>query len=353
MGRGRGDKFTRRKEAMKKKARELVTRCGVEVAMFCAYPGDLLTWPSKQAVLAAARRFNALPPEEREENSEDFADHCAGRLGVERDKLARTQAGGLTGAFGSWDGSLEGMPVEKLRGLLASIDASLAAVRSRAAALEQQPQNGGAPDCDRLPPGPVDVDEAAAETSTSVRARGATNEADADGDVSAPPREENPTKAPNAAAPLFADQVTAENSASSTAPGAGNGVQRRRLCEADALELPLEASPGTPNAVAPLVADDAEEGGDERDDVQILQPPGDADHEWMRDLEEALREIPSPSNAAPYWSEAEYVHLGRGFAMERDAYDFICFDLGMPPPYIGPDWPDLDDDEPIQLWSWE
>lgn len=349
-------KLGRRKAALKKKAQELATRCNVEVAVLCAYPGDdPLMWPSNQEVSATVRRYNALPPENREKNTEDSADQAARRLDEELDKLVRAQEGGVAGALGSWDGSLEGMSVEELRELLDSIDGSLAAARSRGAP-EQLPQNG-----DSIMP----ADESAEETSLSLTATSANNGerpqrggADEEGDESALPEEENPTKSPNAAAPLVADQVTAENSEPATAEGAGNGV---RLREADAggdnLELPLEESPGATNA-APSDADDAAAGQDEGDDVQMLQPRGDADAdadeaEWMRDLVDALKGIPPPPDAAAYWSETEYLYMGRGFAMERDAYDFIFFDLGMPPPYIGPDLPDSDDDEPVQLWSWE
>jgi hypothetical protein len=67
---------------------------------------------------------------------------------------------------------------------------------------------------------------------------------------------------------------------------------------------------------------------------------------------EALKESSTPSNAGPLGSETEYLHMGGG-AIEREAYDFVCFDLGMPPPCIAPDSPEPYDSEPLKLWSWQ
>ncbi|TVU36084.1 hypothetical protein EJB05_17997, partial [Eragrostis curvula] len=277
------------------------------------------------------------------------------RLLEAREKLDRVQATGVAAALGSWDGSLEGIGEEELRELLASIDVSLEAAAARSRDQERQPRSGGAADSARILPGPARADVVTAETSGPVRARGARKaaprrrprrgKADAGGGVPGLPRGENP-KPPNAA-PLVADQVAAALGAS--------GVPRR-LCDVDAGGGVLEENPGAgaPNA-APLVADDAAAG----DDVQILQPPDaaaaaddDDDAKWMRDLVEALKENPTPSNAAPYCSETEYLYMG-GSVMERDAHDFIRFDLGMPPPCIGPDSPEPDDGEPLNLWPWE
>jgi hypothetical protein len=344
-------RMTRCRETLKKKAQELATLCDVDVALICSCPGSRgFLWPSQKAVQATCRRFNALPPEEQERNSEDAADLS------ERDKLATAREGGVAGTLGSWDVSLEAMTVEKLRELLASIDASLAAAGSRAVELEGHLQSGEALDRESVPPGPVHADEVAAETSVSVRASGASDGAGPrwGEHVSAPPLEENP-KTTNAA-PLIADQVAKENSVPAPAPDAGRGV-RRRPCEVDAggdtLELLLQANPGTPNA-APWVADEGAD--DEGEDVHILPGPGDADDaEWVRGLVEALKEASPPSNAAPYRSGTEYLYMGGGGAIERDAYDFIRFDLGMPPPppYVAPDSPEPDYGEPLKLWPWE
>jgi hypothetical protein len=330
---------------MKKKAQEIVALCNVDVAIIVsACGGRVLMWPSKELALATCWRFNALPPEEQERNTENAADLAGRELGEEVDKLVRAQDGGVAGALGSWDGCLEAMTVEKLRELLTSIDASLAAAESRALKLvEGQPQSGAAPDCDRVPPGHVHAGEVTAGSSVSVRASGASNrvgrrldEADAGGDVSAPVLEQTPGE-PNAASPV-AYQVTAEDSVPAPAGCAWSGVPPRP-CEVgvggDALELPQEANPGTPSA-APLVAVDAPEGGDESEGVQFLPVPSDDDDaEWTRSLVEALKESSTPSNAGLLCSETEYLYMGGG-AIERDAYDFICFDLGMPPPCIAP-----------------
>ncbi|KQK11149.1 hypothetical protein BRADI_2g58415v3 [Brachypodium distachyon] len=66
---------------------------------------------------------------------------------------------------------------------------------------------------------------------------------------------------------------------------------------------------------------------------------GDA---WMRQLLEDLKEKPWRADA-PYNAEIEYINVC-GFVMERDAYDFIRFDLGMPLPDLYPESTDYDAD---------
>jgi hypothetical protein len=143
---------------------------------------------------------------------------------------------------------------------------------------------------------------------------------------------------------VHAEEVAAETSVSVRASGASDGAGPRWGGD---VPVPLpEENPRTANA-APLVADEAAEGADdESEDVQILPGPGDADDaEWMRGLVQALKEASPPSNAAaPYRSRMEYLYMGGGGAIERDAYDFIRFHLRMPEPDYG---------EPLKLWSWE
>ncbi|TVU36088.1 hypothetical protein EJB05_18001, partial [Eragrostis curvula] len=54
--------LAKRKEALKKKAEELVTRCGVDVAVVYegSAPGDAdFSWPSEEEAAATLRRFEA------------------------------------------------------------------------------------------------------------------------------------------------------------------------------------------------------------------------------------------------------------------------------------------------------
>ncbi|CAD6235376.1 unnamed protein product [Miscanthus lutarioriparius] len=231
-------KFAKRKETLRNKAGELVTRCNVDVAVACTGPGgvgDLDCWPSKAAVDPVVRRYNALQPAERARLKEDLADHVASEVAKEREKLTRTRESGLANAFGSYDGSLEGMSEEKLRELLASIEAALVAARGRVLKLRAPP--GGAADRATLSPGLVRDHEAAEEDSAS-----ATNNV-------VPP----PTEPPRVAA----------------------GLGRR---------LPEE-----------VVTENIVTGEDPGDEVQILRPPGDADAddtEWMRNLVDDLKKKP-------------------------------------------------------------
>ncbi|XP_062229397.1 uncharacterized protein LOC133927109 [Phragmites australis] len=302
-------RFAKRKDALKKKIHELATLCDVAVAVVCTGPdgsGDPEFWPSKEEVNAVVRRYNALPPEQRGKHVEDHADNVARQLAEEGGKLVRALEGGVSGALGSWEGSLEGVTADKLRELLASIDGSLVAAASRV--LKLQPPRYGAADRARVLLGHVDgvtvEEDSVSVTGNGKRRPQPRGEADAGGGGLGLPKK-NP-KLPNAA-PEFADEVVAENS------------------------VP---------------------GEDVSDEVQIPQPPGDTDAddaEWMRDLVKALEKKAQPCTAAG--AGIEYINVG-GYVMERDAYDFIRCDLGMPPPCIGPDSPD-DDGEPLRLWSWD
>ncbi|KAG0540680.1 hypothetical protein BDA96_03G429800 [Sorghum bicolor] len=312
-------KLAKRKETLRNKAGELVTRCNVDVAVVCTGPGgvgDLDCWPSKAAVDAVVRRYNALEPAERARLKEDLADLVASEVAKEREKLTRTRESGLANAFGSYDGSLEGMSEEKLRELLASIEGALVAARGRALKLRAPP--GGAADRATLSPGLVHDHEAAEEDSAS-----ATNNV-------VPP----PTELPRGEA---------------DAGGGGLGPP------------PSGKDPNPPNAVPvdtgeeEVVAENIVTGEDPGDEVQILQPPGDADAdaddaEWMRSLVDDLKKKPQPHNPAGI----EYINVGNSW-MERDAYDFIRFDLGMPPPGVAPRnyLDDGGDGEPLKLWSWD
>jgi len=140
-------RFMKRKEVLKRKAEALATRCAVDVAVLCTGPGgrgDLDCWPSKEAANEVARRYGALDPAQRAKHTEDHAADVARRLAEERDKLARAREGGVAGALGSWDGSLEAVSEGRLLELLASIEGSLVATKNRV--LELQAPLGAAAD---------------------------------------------------------------------------------------------------------------------------------------------------------------------------------------------------------------
>ncbi|KAL6840383.1 hypothetical protein ACP4OV_030193 [Aristida adscensionis] len=328
-GDGGGDhlgRFPGRKRALRSKAEELARVCGVDVVVLCSGPGGgggAEFWPSREAAAETVRRYSALPPERRAEHTEDHAARFARELAAEGEKLGRARKGGSSGALGSLDGSLEGMSVGALQELLASIDGALVAARGRVQQQQQPPppqqqqqQRNGTADhagvvhADELPfplPGkgagkPARRPQPRGEPEAGVEGRGL-------------PPSKNPRSPPNAA-PVDAGEVVAENS---------------------------------------VTVEDA------CDEVRILQPPpgraaaaaGDA--ELMRDLvmERDAELMRDPFHAAPFNAGVEYISVGR-LVMERDAYDFIRFDLGMPPPCLGPEIPDSPDDgEPLKLWSWD
>lgn len=297
-------KFAKRKEAVRGKARELASRCDIDVAVVCTDPGgagDLDCWPSKEVASEVFRRYGALSPEHRAKHTEDLAAVVARELAEERDKLVRAREGGPLMALGSRDGTLEGMSEHKLRELLAAIECSQVDAKKRILML--QTPLAGAVDHATLSRGLVHEDEATVEDSVSATGDGV------------PPRGE------------------------AAASGGGLG-------------LPPTKNPNSPNAAMPVGKEvvAAENDGGE---VQMLQPPGDADAdadaEWMRGLVDDLKRSPQPYDPAEYAANVGW------FVMERDAYDSIRFDLGMPPPCIAP----IDDDndggggEPLKLWSWD
>ncbi|CAL4953102.1 unnamed protein product [Urochloa decumbens] len=279
--------------ALKRKAEAMAVNCSVDVAVVCKGPGaaaDLDCWPSKEAAGAVVRRYSALAPAQRAAHKEDLATNLAHQLAEERDKLARAREGGVAGALGSWDGSLEGVPAERLRELLAFIEGSLVAAKSRG--LKPPAPLRGAADRATLLPGLVHDGEPAGGGSVSATGN------------RVPPRGE---------------------------AGAGGGG-------------PAPPTGKNPNAGEAVAAADA---GDE---VQILQPPGGGGAEWMRGLVDDLKKRPPPYNPAARAAGIKYIKVGRS-VMELDTYDFIRFDLGMPPPCVAPN-PLAGDGEPLRLWSW-
>jgi hypothetical protein len=224
--------------------------------------------------------------------------------------------GGIAAALGPSERALDGLSMEALRELLASVEASQKATRSRIRQL--QPQS----------------DESVAENSVSVADEEAGTGTPASGEVQGKLRQlpedltEKPEPANGNAAPYDTEMIEIERINVAGEEDASVQVRGRQKQPQDA------------------------------DEVQRTQkqPPGDdvEDAAWMKQLVEDLKEKPEPargSDAAPYDAGMiEYINVG-GYVMERDAYDFIRFDLGMFPPSLEPESPDCD--EQLRLWSWD
>ncbi|CAO1942749.1 unnamed protein product [Urochloa humidicola] len=292
-------KYAKDKDTLTRRAEGLAVNCGVDVAVVCKGPGaagDLDCWPSREEAAAVVRRYSALAPARCAAHTEDLASHLARQLAEERNKLARAREGGVAGALGSWDGSLEGISTERLREMLALIEGSLVAAKSRGL----------------KPPAPLRV---AADRATLLPG-------------------------------LVCD---GEPAGGSSVSATGNGMPPRGEAAASGGGLAPPPSKN-PNAGAEAVV-----AGDAGDEMQILQPPGAAggdDAEWMRGLVDDLKKRAPPYNRAARAAGIKYIKVGRS-VMELDTYEFIRFDLGMPPPCIAPNPPDGDGDgEPLRLWSW-
>ncbi|KAL6641292.1 hypothetical protein ACP70R_019473 [Stipagrostis hirtigluma subsp. patula] len=141
--RARARTFAQRKEGLKKKAHELATLCGVDVAVVCAGPGcggggAPEVWASREGVI---ERYRALPAEERVRHT--HLGYAEGELGKERAKLARVRQAGPD-ALPPWDAALDGMSLEEVRAVLASVDAAIRATAERRNALGFLPGGAGA-----------------------------------------------------------------------------------------------------------------------------------------------------------------------------------------------------------------
>ncbi|KAM0893967.1 hypothetical protein ACQ4PT_024773 [Festuca glaucescens] len=124
--------YARRAKGVKKKADELATLCGVQVALVCTagVAGVVpLEWESEEGVLD---RYRALPPEIRAQHT--LRNHLEAELCKERAKLARVQQQG-PGSLADVGAALGDMTPAEARELLETINATLRATRKRLEAL--------------------------------------------------------------------------------------------------------------------------------------------------------------------------------------------------------------------------
>ncbi|KAK1669048.1 hypothetical protein QYE76_057207 [Lolium multiflorum] len=381
--------FEARKAGLMEKALELAEMEDAAVAVVCSGIdglGGADAWPSAEGARAVAELFHELPEEIR--STGGHASHVEGLRDAQSSRLAEVREGGIAAALGPSERALDGLSMEALRELLASVEASHKAARSRIRQL--QPQS----------------DESVAENSVSVADEEAGTGTSASGEVQGKLRQlpedlaQKPEPANGNAAPYDTGvieriNVAGEEDASvqvrgrQKQPQDADEVQRTQKqppgddVEEDAAwmkqlveDLTEKPEPANGNA-APYDAGMIERidvAGEE--DASVLQvrrrqkqpqdadevertqkqPPGDdiEDAGWMKQLVEDLEEKPEPTrgSAAPYdvAGMIEYINVG-GYVMERDAYDFIRFDLGMFPPSLEPESPDCD--EQLRLWSWD
>jgi hypothetical protein len=299
------------------KALELAEMEDAAVAVVCSGIdglGGADSWPSAEGARAVAELFHELPEEIR--STGGHASHVEGLRDARSSKLAEVREGGIAAALGPWERALDGLSVEALRELLASVEASQKATRSRIRQL--QPQS----------------DESVAENSVSVADEEAGTGTPASGEVQGKLRQlpEDLTEKP-------------EPANGNAAPDDTEMIERIDVAGEEDTSVQVRGRQKQP------------QDADEVQRTQQKQPPGDdvEDAAWMKQLVEDLKEKPEPAtargSAAPYDAGMiEYINVG-GYVMERDAYDFIRFDLGMFPPSLEPESPDCD--EPLRLWSWD
>ncbi|XBI31039.1 hypothetical protein VPH35_054664 [Triticum aestivum] len=150
--------------------------------------------------------------------------------------------------------------------------------------------------------------------------------------------------------------------------GRGRGRGRARTPVADGGNRGEASKAGLANKAKELAGAGQEDAnGEAHDWVEVpvvwRQPRGAADDDdaaRMKQLVEDPKEktaaaddaaarmeqaVEKPVPTAPFDPGLiEHINVG-GYVMERDAYDFIRYDLGMPPPSLEP--------EPRRLWSWD
>uniref|UniRef100_A0A0D9V9F3 MADS-box domain-containing protein n=1 Tax=Leersia perrieri TaxID=77586 RepID=A0A0D9V9F3_9ORYZ len=136
--RTRSVRYTKRKEGMMKKARELATLCGVQVAVVCAGPNggapDVWTTPPKnEGDVSVIDKYLALPAEKRAKHT--HADYLRALLGKKKADLAKLQQDGPD-ELKPPKTVLDRMSQGELQQMLVSIDATLQATAERREALE-------------------------------------------------------------------------------------------------------------------------------------------------------------------------------------------------------------------------
>jgi hypothetical protein len=365
--------FEARKAGLIEKAMELAEMEEADVAAICTgIDGQGVTdyWPSLEAVKALAEKFHQLPQEIR--STVEHASYVEGLRDAQMSKV--------------WEDSiaaeLDGLSVEALREMLASIEASQEATRSRI--LDLQPQS----------------DESVAENSVAGEEAASPASGEVQGKLKQLPEDltEKPEPASGNAAPWRARKPRVSRAASvqvrgrQKQPQHADEVQRTqkqppsegdddddatwmKQLEEDLMEKP---EPANGNA-APYdtgMIEHVNEAGEEDASAQVRgrqkqpqdadevqrtqkQPPDEGDDDddatwWMKELEQLVEDLtekpePASKSAAPYDAGMiEYINVG-GYVMEQDAYDFIRFDLGMFPPSLEPESPVYD--ELLQLWS--
>uniref|UniRef100_A0A0D9V9F4 MADS-box domain-containing protein n=1 Tax=Leersia perrieri TaxID=77586 RepID=A0A0D9V9F4_9ORYZ len=137
--------YTKRKEGLMKKARELATLCGVQVAVVCAGPDgaapDVWTTPPKNDEDASViDKYLALPVEKRAKHTR--VDYLRELLGNKKADLAKLQQEGPD-ELKPPKTVLDRMSQDELQQLLGSIDATLQATAERRKTLELMAAAGG------------------------------------------------------------------------------------------------------------------------------------------------------------------------------------------------------------------
>uniref|UniRef100_A0A453G9T0 MADS-box domain-containing protein n=1 Tax=Aegilops tauschii subsp. strangulata TaxID=200361 RepID=A0A453G9T0_AEGTS len=300
--------FEVRKAGLMRKAKELAEMADAPVAVLCSGldgQGALQCWPSTETARAVVAQFLALPKEAR--IVFDHVNYVAGVRDVQRSRLARVRAGGLAAALGPWESPLDGMSEDALRELLASVDKSLDATRSRIRRLQTQRR------------------ESVAENFVVA------GEGHASGEVQGTQRQ--PRGAATAPGAARKKQLVEK-------PAAADGAARRKQLLKDPKEKPAAAD-GAARWKQLL-----------KDHKEKPAAAANVDAARRKQLLEGPKE--KPVRAAPFdpGMIEHYINVG-WYVMERDAYDFIRYDLGMLPPSLEPEPPEPDYDQPLRLWSWD
>jgi hypothetical protein len=122
--------FAKRKDGLKKKARELATLCGVRVALVCACAGAADVWESDAGVVLDAYRHQ--PSEERAKHT--HVAYAEAELCRAETKLVRVRLEGPP-ALASCDAGVYELELGEAQRVLGAVDEALQAVNERRVAL--------------------------------------------------------------------------------------------------------------------------------------------------------------------------------------------------------------------------